>query len=665
MFGRGTTGGVINTVSKAPALRNFASVDGYVGSGDFYRGLIDINRQVGATSAVRVNLMGTRAGVRGRDLVYSHRWGAAVTAGFGLGTNRTFTVTYLHQEDRRRPDYGIVVGQRSGQTLALPLSELGLDRSTFTGYETDRDTTRADILTARFRAAVNPWLTLTSDSRVGAYYRYFQYTTADGCFVDPVTRKTCADALVDGDPATVPIATIGGHGPYRMRAWGAQNVSTARIEAPVAGFRSQFILGTDVSYQANDKIFWVYALPPTIPGGYLPPAPIARNKIPVFLLNPIHTPPPGYAPIPVTPANLVCPVGVSVCTSANANTVASTDGDALDVAAFITERLWLSERFSLIGSLRVDRYEADFSSVAPNLAITRIEANSTLYSPRVSAVFEPSDSSTWYVTWGRSETPQGTSIVGSATALATATGDLAPEVSTALEAGAKVGALDGRLVLTASVFQVKKSNAVQTDPGTGFLVAQSGERQEVRGIELGLTGDLKPNWSISANYAYLDAEIKESFVNCVVPGSTSGTPANVVCPVGVAAPIPVLNTVAVGRQVVFTPRHSASLFTSYEFTDGLAGLSIGGDVAYQSKVNLAYTPVSASFSDRGTLVASRLPEAPENLTFNAFAAYRWDRYRIAVNVYNLADRLNYAQVFGNRAVPSPRRTVVLSLGAAF
>ena len=74
---------------------------------------------------------------------------------------------------------------------------------------------------------------------------------------------------------------------------------------------------------------------------------------------------------------------------------------------------------------------------------------------------------------------------------------------------------------------------------------------------------------------------------------------------------------------------------------------------------------SASFADRGSLAPSRLGEVPEAITLNAFASYRFDRYRIGLNVYNLTDELNYTQVFGNRAVPAAGRTVIVSFGATF
>ena len=53
-------------------------------------------------------------------------------------------------------------------------------------------------------------------------------------------------------------------------------------------------------------------------------------------------------------------------------------------------------------------------------------------------------------------------------------------------------------------------------------------------------------------------------------------------------------------------------------------------------------------------------------TLDAFVAYKFaGRYRVSVNVYNLADRLNYTQMFGNRAVPAAGRTVIVGLGATF
>jgi catecholate siderophore receptor len=354
-----------------------------------------------------------------------------------------------------------------------------------------------------------------------------------------------------------------------------------------------------------------------------------------------------------------------VFTNTTGTSTTKSQGDSSDLGVFLTDRLWISERLSVIGSLRLDRYHAELDSLLFNGTSNTLKVNQTLKSPRVSVVFEPFEDSNFYLSWGRSETPQGTSIVGAATALAVTTQDLDPEVSKIIEAGAKVLIPGTGLSASASIFQIKKDNALQTDPATGFLQAQSGEKQEVRGVELSLMGRLTPSWTVTAGYAYLDAEIKQSFSNCTVPTSTTGTPTNIVCPVGVTTAIPVANTVAIDRQVIFVPKHSASLYTNYDASQWIEGLSFGGDVTYQSKQNVVYQGRSVSFADRATLTPTRLGVVPDNITLDAFASYRTGPYRFSVNLYNITNRLNYSQVFSNRATPAAGRTVILAVGASF
>ena len=443
---------------------------------------------------------------------------------------------------------------------------------------------------------------------------------------------------------------MGGGGPYDTDAWGAQNISTVRIDAPVGGLRNRLIAGVDLSYQSNDKTFFFYTLPTGI---------TARNLIPRNLITPDARMPAGYRVFAPTPANIAN-------TTATLTSVVTTAAESTDDGVFFTDRLWLSQAWSVIGSLRLDKYRVQYDSVTVAAASATLKSKSDLTNPRVSLVYEPNESQTWYASWGRSANPQGTGAVASATALAVATKDLEPEVNQTWEAGAKVSVAQGRLGLTGSIFQVKKDNALQTDPSTGFIQAQSGERQRIRGVELGATGRITRAWSVNAAYAYIDAEIRESFSNCTVPAaSPTGAPTNVVCAVGVTAAIPVPNTVAVGRQVTFTPKHSASFWTTYDLKAVVPGLSVGGGVSYQSRVYLGYTAVSSSYAARSTLVASKIAQAPESYSVDALVEYRVRNVRLALNANNLTDRLNYSQVFGNRGVPAPGRSVVFSLSAAF
>ncbi len=664
MFGRGTTGGAINTLSKRPELRDFESVDAYAGNGAYYRGLADLNHQFGETTAARLTLMGTSTEVVDRDFIYNKRWGAALTVATGLGTDTTAQVSYLHQHSRGRPDYGIVIVQKPGDIIAMPASEygVGVERSTFTGFLNDIDRNDADMVTVRLSHRVNDKVSLTSDTRYGVYSRYFQYTTVDQC------QAACTAALFDGNPATEAFGGTGGQGPYDMNAWGLQNISTIRVDYDLGHFKNQLIGGIDVSRQQNDKTIFAYTLP----------APFTtRPSIPRPLVTPNPVFPAGYAVFRAVPGqNISCPSATLNCTtlvngvSVSTNTLGSatefSSGKSTDAGIFLTDRLWLTEQLSVIGSYRVDAYQAELDSTLFNATIQNIKVKPTLKSPRMSVVFEPASDQTYYVSWGKSQTPQGTSIVGAAAAVAVTTKDLAPEDSEIWEAGAKFTVPTTRLAFTASVFDIKKDNALQTDPATGFLQAQSGERQEVKGVELGLAGKVTNAWTVSAGYTYLDAQIKESFTNCTVAAANAtGTPAGIICPVGTTVAFPVLNQIAVGNQVTFVPKTSATFYTTYDLSAWIDGLAMGGDVTYQSMTPVGYTARSVSFTDRASQTALRLSQVPENVTLDAFIAYKTGPYRFSVNAYNLADRLNYTQVFGNRAVPAAGRTVIFSVGATF
>ena len=368
MFGRGTTGGAINTLSKSPRLDNFAILDGYVGNGDYRRALADLNRVLGNATAVRVSLMAADTAVVGRDFITSKRWGAAVTLATGIGTRTRASVSYLRQHSRGRPDYGIIIVQRPGEIVARPASDygVGVERSTFTGYLDDVDRSDADILTVALSHKVNDKVSFNADTRYGAYRRYFQYSTLDQC------AAACTSALFDGDPATEAFGGNGGQGPYDSDAWGLQTIATARIDYDLGRLRNQLIVGTDLSRQENDKVIFAYALP----------------AIPRPLVDPTPNVPAGYQVFRAVPGQTIaCPATGNCTTTVNGATVftntvgAATEtsrGQSVDAGLFLTDRLWLSPRLSLIGSYRVDRYTAQLDSLFFNNTTSDIKVRSTL-----------------------------------------------------------------------------------------------------------------------------------------------------------------------------------------------------------------------------------------------------------------------------------------------
>src|ERR1700744_5564892 len=69
LFGRGSTGGVVNQVSKTPKLGGFEDGAFTVGTNAELRGTADFNYQFADSAAFRVNAMGLKSEVADRDFV--------------------------------------------------------------------------------------------------------------------------------------------------------------------------------------------------------------------------------------------------------------------------------------------------------------------------------------------------------------------------------------------------------------------------------------------------------------------------------------------------------------------------------------------------------------------------------------------------------------------
>jgi catecholate siderophore receptor len=632
LFGRGAVGGVINTVSKQPVLRDRASVEATAGSGaPMYRLTGDFNKQLGDSSAVRVNAFGQANRVVDRDYIYSKRWGVAASLGLGLGADTTFIASYVHQQDKRRPDYGIIIVQPPGSLIAKPASEfdVGVERSSFLGLFNDIDRNKSDLVTTRLSHKANDWLTLTSDTRVGVYSRYFQYSTLDNC------NAPCPANLFDGNPATKANGGYGGGGPYDLDAWSAQNISTARIDSNFGGMKNMLLVGIDTSFQSNKRKFYAYTLPTGI---------TVRNTMPHDIVDPDPRFPAGYSVFFPSPTNNGCPYSTACTTPANTY-VTNNDTQATSLGAFITDQLHFTDQWSVIGSVRVDNYHAEFTATTMAGVATKLSSNSVLTNPRASLVFEPNDKQTYYVSYGKSATPPGSSIIGTGTVLAATTKDLDPEESQTYEAGAKVNFFGDKLGVTASVYKVKKDNAKQTDPATGFIQAQSGQRQEINGYAIGVTGKVTKDWTVYGGYAFTDSEITQDY--------SCGTTAPIVCN---------LNKYTIGRDVTFNPKNAASFWTTYSLDSVLKGLSIGGGANWVDEIPVGYTIAGTAPNPTGL---SRISMIPESVNYDAVISYEVNGYRVQLNGQNLSDRTNYTQIFGNRGVPAPGRTVLLSLAKAF
>lgn len=643
-FGMGTTGGVINIQQKKAHLGDSNYVEGSIGTDSFYRTMIDINKQLTNTIAARAVTLYHDQEFADRDHLYSERFGFLGSIAFGLGTDTEWTVNYLHQNGERMPDFGVPFADADGAAfpgavgsrVGRPVTEYGVDRSNYYGKSTDIDDYSVDMLTSRLTHKVNKNLTFFNDTRLAFYDRYFAQTvTSCG---NNAAAGFCAQGVESGN-FDVPYQ-FGGPAGFDQEASGIQNITTAVAKFKTGAFRHEAVVGIDLFYQednrtnlANYNADGEIVINAPI-SGQPAPDPDRLKGFPGTIGNPNFTP--NYR--------------------TGKNPLALKEAEADNVALFASDRVWLTKEFSLLGGVRWDRYRASYRATDSQTGLWTgstgantyssatsaedIDTESEFTSPKASVIWEPSANQSYYASWAKSYSPVGQFITNdNASVAGGGQENRDPEENELWEVGAKVSTPDGRLGFTAALFRVEKGNASYADLDGNTLL--SGEEQRVQGLELGVTGSVTKAWTLQAAYAYLDSEILKSTATLPTPANPPGTP-----DVAQRAYIE-------GNDVPFVPEHSISLWSTYELskhipTSGkwlVGGGVIWTDEYFTNSLNFAYVPA--------------------NFTFDAMTSYEIDGWRFAVNGYNLTDELNYDSAIGGRAVVSPGRSGIVTVGKRF
>ncbi|RUM98317.1 TonB-dependent siderophore receptor [Pseudaminobacter arsenicus] len=524
-FGMGTTGGAINTQLKRAHLDDETIIEGQAGNGPLGRVMLDVNKQLSETSALRFVAMGHWQDLVDRDNNESNRAGVLATGSFGIGTDLTWDVSYFYQHGDRTPDYGVPMvarGASSPDNPLLPITEFGVPRSSFYGKAQDHDIFNTHAVTSKVKWEAEDWLTLYNDTRLSVYDRDFS-TSVPSC--NDNNGSTCASDFFAGNPAF--LSGYGGGNPtYEQNSWGIQNVTTGVAKFETGSMRHEMVVGLDMFYQKNERdAFSVTGKDPSIVD--------VRNPGATFDLP------------------------YSVARNPNGD----RNGSGTNIGLFASDRVWLTPEFSVLAGGRWDYFDSKYHQATTsnsNPAPFEGREKTSAFSPKASLIWEPTQDQTYYASWARSFTPAGQFIANTSSAISPNTPNLDPEKSDLYEVGAKVNFLGGLMSVTGAVFQIEKSNAFFTDPVTGDTET-TGEEQRVRGIELGVSGKPTDAWTVGLSYSYMDSEILAAF-------NSSGAPTGVE-----------------GNEVAYVPHNSVSLWTSYEVSRHLemdGRLDVGGGIVY-------------------------------------------------------------------------------------
>lgn len=466
--GRGSSGGTINFVTRLPRLSDFGSAELSVGDAGLLRTTVDLNRQVGEDSALRVNLMAHDADLPGRDVAHEQRQGlyAAWAWGFSGPTRISADLLALRQDDT--PDAGLPfdrdpAGAHSRGTGLLPP---GLDFDNFYGHVDDYKHVDVTLLGLNVEHGFDNGAWLRNQLRLGEV-RNDSITSSPRIRNIPAASPGFEGAQVRGDLK-----------PRDQTDHSISNQTSLAFSFDTGGIGHDLVTGLELarySYENRRR--------PDVSGP----------------LTDLYDPQPRERP------------------------AAPYDGtthrfETEEAALYVLDVMRLSDAWDLHAGLRVDRVRAEASEAGRENLPTpgdnrRLTRTDTETSWNLGLVHHVSERLSVYASVSSSFEISGNfdrnqvQLAGGATARVAdpATFDLPPERTRNIELGAKWMAGED-LSLSAAIFETDKDNARFPGQAGGDNSILDSELR-VRGFELMAAGQVTEAWRLYAGYVHLDGEV--------------------------------------------------------------------------------------------------------------------------------------------------------------
>ena len=500
--GRGGAGGSINIATKKAKNENFIAGDVGLGTDNYLRGTLDINRKINETTGFRLNAMGHSADVPGRNGPDNKRWGIAPTVTFGMGTPTEVTLSWQHLQTDNTPDGGVPYLYSNAAMAKLPGGSTvrptyGNDRANWYGLNNrDFEKEKSDMFTASVEHK------FTDTNKIRNSLRYSK-TKQDYVWTQPDDSKGNAiNGFVwrRGNARVSDTTTL-------------QNVTEFTGKEQTGSISHTYAFGLELSKEKSDVLSTAIQNTATTCTSVVDPWCTT-------LSNP-------------SGANAPWNFAWSLPAQATVNKVDT-------VALYGFDTLKLNEQWLVNGGLRVDHYKLSTSGPAGGRAPNNYPAydlsrSDTLFNYQLGVVYKPAANGSIYANMGTASRPGGSTLGNGNEDLTTTTDallSLKPEKTKSIELGTKWDLLDKKLNLTAAIFRNEVTNVRITD-ATGTYM---GGNKTVNGLELGFTGQILSNLSVFGGYTFMDSEQKNMGIG----------------------------NVANGQRFTNTPKHSFSMWTSYK-----------------------------------------------------------------------------------------------------
>jgi len=500
LFGRGSTGGAANQVSKVPTVLDERNVALTVGNHDYMRVVGDLNQRTGEHEALRIVVMGTRADNNGSGsrlektgIAGSYRW--------GIGERHEFLFSLYQLDNENGINYGIpwVRLRPKGPTpTADELAQTGLlrvDPSRYYGASSDYNHGSASFLTLSHTWRLSSDTDLKTVIRPGHFNRDQRASAIRFAGTTGTPANATAVYADNVDDSTVLTRGVNNKIQQLDTFYGQSDLST-RFAA--LGVQHAVLAGVDVSRERFQAFSASTATTLGKPRTY------------------VGTPDDGGG---VDEAQRELTLGRTFR--------AETFG------VYAQDMITLAPAWKLLLGLRHDNFNGAYWQ-SPNLTYQRSDS---LWSRRAGVLFQPDATQSYHFSSGTSFNTSGDTYQYDSQ-----TANTPPEGSVNYELGARFNDERHRWTARVALFYAIKLNERNRDPDSAATQALLSGRRHTAGFEVDLAGRLNAGWEAFVSYAWTPI----ARIDVGAPGSTAG--------LGEGA----------GTRSSLTPRHSGTIWTTYQ-----------------------------------------------------------------------------------------------------
>ncbi|MES2633974.1 MAG: TonB-dependent receptor [Pseudomonadota bacterium] len=481
LFGRGSTGGAVNQVSKVPRLINEHEISTTIGSHSYRRFTGDFNFHTGENAALRINAMTTSADDNGSGSSVSKK-GFAGAYRFGIGTADEFMASLYVLDNRNGMNYGMpwIKPLSSDSSAANTLID-SLDPTAYYGMASDRNNGSANMFTLSHLHRFGDGNEVRTMVRKGKFERDQRAGTV---------RFGAGTDLTNFGPNTVI---------NRGTQLKIQDLDTTHVQSDVTlkfdalGYKHAVQTGIDFAREQKT----VYAARSAAQGG----------------------------------VNLTKP-GTTFGTP-NDGAWIDEDSRILRIGSEFVAKSWgiygqdliqVAPHWKLLGGLRYDSLDGGFTSYAipanagGPVTTTAYQQKISKVSKRFAVLYQPTDRHSFHFSYGTSFNTSADTYSYNANSANTP-----PEESRNIELGGSIDSADKRFTTRLAIFHATKLHERNVDPDTAATrLLLSGKRHSA-GIEIDSTGRLTPQWEVYGSYQWMPvARVDEAASTVTTVGNRVG-----------------------------------------------------------------------------------------------------------------------------------------------